>query len=104
MKRSLIICTSVLLVGSCLFGCVAALDQESRDEFLDSSMVTTDIKAKLIDDPLTSNMQIKVNTFKGLVQLSGFVDNQIEKNRASDIAYSVGGVKEVKNDLIIKGN
>lgn len=97
---------SKFLVVMCMVGllaaCASSLTAESTGEFLDSSLITTKIKAKLIDDVLTSGFSIKVNTYKGLVQLSGFVNTDMEKTRAMELALAVEGVKQVKNDLIIK--
>ena len=85
-----------------LAACASSTTAESTGEFLDSSLITTKIKAKLIDDAMTSGYSIKVNTFKGQVQLSGFVNTDQEKHRATELARAVEGVKVVKNDLIIK--
>lgn len=87
-----------------LTGCASTVNQESAGEFLDNSMITAKVKSKLLDDPITSAFSIKVETFKGIVQLSGFVKSEQEKNRAEQVVRGVEGIKAIKNDLIIKGN
>ena len=66
---------------------------------VDDSMITGKVKAALIADPTTKAHQIEVETFKGTVQLSGFVDDAAARRRAGEVARNVDGVKEVKNDL-----
>jgi osmotically-inducible protein OsmY len=60
------------------------------------------VKAALIEDPLTKAIEINVETFKGVVQLSGFVSSQAAANRAEALARGVAGVRSVKNDMRIK--
>lgn len=83
-------------------GCSSTPKQESTGQFFDSSLVTAKIKSRLIDDPITGGFRIKVNTFKGQVQLSGFVNTAQEKRRAGLIAQQIPGVTEVINNLVIK--
>lgn len=94
----------MLVVSLCvsLCACAGSVIEESTGEFLDSSVITAKVKAKLVDDPVTSALNIKVATFKGVVQLSGFVDTENIKIRAMQIAMKTDGVKEVKNDIIVK--
>jgi hyperosmotically inducible protein len=89
----------ITLLG--LGACASSPNNESTGEFFDSSLITAKIKSKLVDDPITSVYRIKVNTFKGVVQLSGFVNTAREKQRAEVIAYSVEGVKKVENALLV---
>jgi len=84
-----------------IIGCSSTPNQESTGEFFDSSLITAKVKTKLIDDPVTSGFRIKVNTYKGQVQLSGFVDTPQEKQRAGLIARQVPGVTAVINDLVV---
>ena len=84
-----------------LAACASTPNNESTGEFFDSSLITAKIKSRLVDDPITSVFRIKVNTYKGVVQLSGFVNNAREKQRAEVIAYSVEGVKKVENALLV---
>jgi hyperosmotically inducible protein len=87
-----------LMVGT---ACSATRTQESAGEVIDDSVLTAKVKAGLIDDPVTKAGQINVETYRGVVQLGGFVDNAASKNQATVVARSVTGVKEVRNDLQI---
>ena len=75
---------------------------ETAGETVDDSVVTAKVKAKLVDDPVTKAYQINVETFKGTVQLSGFVDSADAVSRAERLAKDVGGVKSVKNSLQVR--
>lgn len=75
---------------------------ETAGETVDDSVVTAKVKAKLVDDPVTKAYQINVETFKGTVQLSGFVDSADAVSRATQLAKDVGGVKDVKNSLQVR--
>jgi osmotically-inducible protein OsmY len=75
---------------------------QTAGETLDDSVVTAKVKAKLVDDPVTKASQIEVETFKGTVQLSGFVDSAAAVSRAEQLAKDVGGVKDVKNSLQVR--
>jgi len=94
-------CLPIVLLLS-ITACAATPTSESTGEFFDNSMITAKIKSRLIDDPVTGVFRIKVDSFKGVVQLSGFVNSRVEKQRAEQIAYSVDGVKKVDNTLLIK--
>ncbi len=89
------------LLALALAGC-AADTKERAGEYFDDTTITTKVKTKLFDDPQTSGFAITVKTYKGTVQLSGFVNSDKEKDRAGELAKAVPGVKDVKNDLIIK--
>jgi osmotically-inducible protein OsmY len=82
--------------------CASTRTHESTGEYVDDSVITTKVKAKLADDDFFKSFQISVETFKGIVQLSGFVNSQRAVKRAGEIVRSVQGVKSVKNDLIVK--
>ena len=79
-----------------------AANHETAGETVDDSVVTAKVKAKLVDDPVTKAYQIEVETFKGTVQLSGFVDSAEAVSRAERLAKDVGGVKNVKNSLQVR--
>lgn len=84
-------------------GCSVARHQESVGEYIDGSIITTEVKAKLTNDPGTSAANINVKTIEGgEVQLSGFTKSQAEKNRAAELARSVKGVTRVHNNLVVK--
>jgi hyperosmotically inducible protein len=69
---------------------------------VDDSVITTKVKSLLAEDDFLKSFQISVETYKGIVQLSGFVNSRQAVDKASQIASSVKGVKSVKNDLIVK--
>ncbi|ABI58768.1 BON domain-containing protein [Nitrosomonas eutropha] len=85
-----------------LLGCASTAKQSGTGEYLDDTVITTKVKAAIFNEPILKSAEINVETFKGVVQLSGFVSSQVHANRAVEIARSVGGVKSVKNDMRIK--
>ena len=80
----------------------AAAGQQTAGEAVDDAVVTAKVKARLVDDEVTKAYQINVETFKGTVQLSGSVDSEEARSRATELAKNVGGVKDVKNSLQIR--
>jgi len=92
----------VLLALAVIVGCAATRTQESTGEYVDDSTITAKVKAAIFDDPALKVLQINVETFKGVVQLSGFVNSAEIRSRAAVVASRVSGVKSVKNDLIVK--
>lgn len=101
VSRSLVV---IAMLGGAMAvsACSPTPRQESTGEYIDSSAITTKVKAELIRDPVTKAGQISVETFKDTVQLSGFVDTAASKARAEQIARSVQGVRAVRNDLVVK--
>ena len=83
-------------------GCSATQTSESTGQYIDSAAITTKVKAKLLDKLGTKSLSIKVKSYKEEVQLSGFVDSQKIKVQAAKVAQSVGDVKKVRNDLVVK--
>lgn len=83
-------------------GCSSTPQREGTGQYIDDSVITGKVKAALIEDPLTKATEINVETFKGIVQLSGFVSSQAAANRAVTLSSGVGGVKSVKNDMRLK--
>ena len=82
--------------------CASTSKQESTGEYLDDSVITTKVKSLLAADDFLKSFQIGVQTYKGEVQLSGFVGSQNAIDKAEEITRSVKGVQSVKNDLIVK--
>ena len=82
--------------------CDSTSKQEGAGEFVDDSVITTKVKALLAEDDFLKSFQISVETYKGTVQLSGFVDSQKAVDKAGEIARGVKGVKSVKNNLNVK--
>lgn len=83
-------------------GCAATRTRESTGGYVDDSVITTKVKSDLVADPVTKARAISVETFKGVVQLSGFVNTVQEKEKAGEIARNVKGVVDVKNNINIK--
>jgi osmotically-inducible protein OsmY len=83
-------------------GCASTEKHEGTGEYVDDSVITTKVKAMLFDEPNLRSGEINVETFKGVVQLSGFVNSKADINRAVEIARSVKGVESVKNDMRLK--
>lgn len=83
-------------------GCAGSKNIESTGEYFDDSIITTKVKASIVGDPKLKAFQIGVETFKGVVQLSGFVNSNEAATRAVDLARRVKGVKQVNNSLIVK--
>lgn len=83
-------------------GCTSTHDQESTGEYVDDTIITTRVKAAILKDDVLKVSEINVETFKGTVQLSGFVKNRADIARAVDVTEEVKGVNAVKNDLRVK--
>jgi osmotically-inducible protein OsmY len=82
--------------------CAPTATREGTGEYIDDSMITTKVKAAFAGDPTVKATQVQVETFKGTVQLSGFVDSRESAQRAVELARGVKGVKSVKNDTVIR--
>ncbi len=76
--------------------------KESAGEYIDDSVITTKIKAAILNDPTLKSAEINVETYKGVVQLSGFVSSEADIDKAVEIARGVNGVTSVKNDMRLK--
>jgi osmotically-inducible protein OsmY len=83
-------------------GCASTPTQSSIGEVVDDTVITTKVKALYVEDTAVNALNVNVETFKGVVQLSGFANNQTEINRATEIARGVKGVSSVKNDIRLK--
>jgi len=104
MKKTniLIGCLVALMMIATFAACGSSPKQESTGEYVDDSVITTKVKSLLAADDFLKSFEIGVETRKGIVQLSGFVDSQNSVNKAVEITRSVKGVKSVKNSLIVK--
>ena len=91
----------VLLMATAL-GCASTAKQEGTGEYVDDTVITGKVKAAIFNEPTLKSAEINVETFKGVVQLSGFVSSQAAENKAVEVARAVGGVKSVKNDMRLK--
>ena len=104
MKQLKYISTMVLAVMlATMLGCASTPQQEGTGEYLDDSVITTKVKAAVFNEPTLKSAEINVETFKGTVQLSGFVNSESDIQKAVEIARSIKGVTSVKNDMRVKG-
>jgi len=83
-------------------GCASTSKHEGTGEYIDDSVITAKVKAAILDEPMLKVAEINVETYKGAVQLSGFVSSQAAANKAVELARGVRGVKSVKNDMRVK--
>lgn len=83
-------------------GCASTAKQEGTGEYVDDTVITTKVKAAILNEPTLKVAEINVETFKGIVQLSGFVSSQAAANKAVEVTRAISGVKSVKNDMRIK--
>ena len=83
-------------------GCASTSQQEGTGEYVDDAVITTKVKAAIFNEPTLKSTEINVETFKGVVQLSGFVNSQADISKAVSLARSVKGVTGVKNDMRLK--
>ncbi|WP_275096893.1 BON domain-containing protein [Sedimenticola hydrogenitrophicus] len=85
-----------------VIGCTSTAKQESTGEYIDDSVITTKVKAAILNEPTLKSAEINVETFKGVVQLSGFVNSQNDINKAVEITQGIKGVTSVKNSMRLK--
>jgi len=83
-------------------GCASTSQKEGAGEYVDDAVITTKVKAAIFNEPSLKSTEINVETFKGVVQLSGFVNSQADISKAVSLARSVKGVTSVKNDMRLK--
>ena len=101
-RRGIIGCLVLIMFVATLVACASTSKQEGMGEYVDDSVITTKVKSMLAADDFLKSFQISVETYKGTVQLSGFVNAQKAVDKADEIARGVKGVKSVKNDLVVK--
>ena len=101
-NRMFIGCLALLMLVATFGACASTRTHESTGEYVDDSTITTKVKALLAEDDFLKSFKISVKTYKGRVQLSGFVNSQNALSKAGEIAGSVEGVRSVKNNLIVK--
>ena len=90
------------ILAASFTGCASTAKHESTGQYIDNSVITSKVKAAVFNEPTLKSMQINVESFKGEVQLSGFVDSAQTAKKAGEVARGVEGVVSVKNDLVIK--
>lgn len=85
-----------------LLGCAGTPTKEGTGEYFDDTVITAKVKASIFNEPSLKSSEINVETFKGTVQLSGFVSSSADINKAVELARGVKGVTSVKNDMRVK--
>ncbi len=101
ITRRLATLAGILFVALAL-GCASTAKKEGTGEYVDDTVVTTKVKAAIFNEPTLKSAEINVETFKGVVQLSGFVSSAANETLAVQVARNVAGVKSVKNDMRLK--
>jgi osmotically-inducible protein OsmY len=100
LKRFSIGVLAVMLVS--ITGCMSTPTQEGTGEYVTDSWITTKVKAVLVEDPQVKATEVNVETFKGVVQLSGFVSSSAAMSQAVHLASGIKGVTSVRNDMRVK--
>jgi osmotically-inducible protein OsmY len=104
MKQVKTLSTLILAVSlATILGCASTAKHEGTGEYIDDSVITTKVKAAVLNEPTLKSAEINVETFKGVVQLSGFLNSQADITKAAEVARKVEGVTSVKNDMHVKG-
>ena len=101
-KTSLIAAALSAFLAVSVVGCASTSKSEGTGEYVDDAVLTTKVKAAIFNEPGLKSFEINVETYKGVVQLSGFVNSQADINKAVDVARSVKGVVSVKNNMRVK--
>ncbi len=101
LKSLFTIIPAILLAT--MLGCASTSKQEGTGEYIDDTVITTKVKAAVLNEPTLKVAEINVETFKGVVQLSGFVSDAADVPKAAQVARGIKGVTSVKNDLRVKG-
>lgn len=100
--KTLLIAAMTALTLPALTACSPTPTRQAAGEYIDDATITTRVKSAMVKDPEVSAMEVNVETYRGVVQLSGFVDSEKDARRAVDLARHVPGVQSVKNDLRVK--
>lgn len=101
-QASALLLAAMAAVSLVSTGCAVMRGQESVGSYVDDKTITASVKAKLLEDKTTGGLSINVDTMGGTVALAGFAKSQAEKDRAGEIARATKGVKEVRNNLIVR--
>ena len=103
MKQFKMIASFILAtIFAVMLGCASTAKHEGTGEYIDDSVITTKVKAAILNEPMLKSAEINVETYKGVVQLSGFVSTKDDIDKAASVARSVKGVTSVKNDMRLK--
>ena len=93
---------SAVALSATMLGCASTRTQESTGQYFEDTAITTKVKAAIFNEPSLKSSEINVETFKGRVQLSGFVSSGTNVDRAVALAQGVNGVTSVKDDMRLK--
>lgn len=96
---------SVLLLAlgmATVVGCASTADREGTGEYVDDTVITTKVKAAVFNEPTLKSAEINVETFKGVVQLTGFVSSRADISKAVELTRGIKGVTSVRNDMRLK--
>ena|SRR5579871_3469152 len=93
---------AAISVSALLASCSAVSGRETAGEYVDDTTISTQVKAKLLHETGVKVTEINVETMQGVVQLSGFVDRDNDRTKAEQLAWSVRGVKDVKDDVVVR--
>jgi hyperosmotically inducible protein len=99
---SLLAMSSALALGGIFAGCASTRTSDSTGEYVDDTVITAKVKSALLGDEAVKSFAVSVETVKQVVQLSGFVNTADQKSAAGKDAWAVPGVKDVRNNLIVK--
>ncbi len=99
--RGIVAFSGILLAGS-IAGCASEAKHESVGQYIDDAAITTGVKAAILGEPTLKVAEINVETYKGIVQLSGFVSSAADIATAVKVARGVNGVRAVRNDMRLK--
>jgi len=103
MKRLIRVSAFLLAVSlTAVQGCAPTPTHEGTGEYVDDTVITTKVKAAILNEPSLKSAEINVETFKGVVQLSGFVTSQASIDRALEVARGVSGVRSVRDGMRLK--
>jgi len=102
MRRLISAFVIAVAVTSGVAGCAVTKGQETTGQYVDDATITTHVKARFAKDPTVSATHIKVDTMKGVVHLSGNAKSEAEREQAVQLARSISGVTDVKNDIHVE--
>ena len=100
--RSMITVAAMAVAVLTTAGCAVSRSQETPGAYIDDTVITTQVKSRMLDNPGVAGTSISVETLNGTVMLSGFAKNNAEKSTAESIARDVNGVKAVKNQIVVR--
>jgi osmotically-inducible protein OsmY len=100
VRKTMLLVSAIVLAST--LGCASTSSREGTGEYVDDTVVTTKVKAAIFNEPTLKSAEVNVETFKGVVQLSGFVASPDAKSTAVRVARNVAGVKSVKDDMRLK--